>query len=207
MFTGIIVEQLTITEINQSNEGIRVTLTLPKNSDKNSEYVVGDSIALNGICSTIVKKNNKEIVVDFMPETINVTTVAHWRVGDAINCESPVTPSTKLSGSIVLGHIDTVCTVQAVNAQTGEHSVTLAILPEYMNYVIPKGSITIDGVNLTIADSNSNTTNSCTIKLIPYTKDATSLGNVKVGDEVNVEFDYIAKVILNRQQQSPVLSI
>lgn len=193
MFTGIIVEKLTITHIDQASDSLRLTLTLPNND----EYMVGDSIALNGVCSTIVKKNDKEIAIYFMPETIQRTTVTHWQVGDVINCEPPVTPSTKLSGSIVLGHVDTLCTVQTVNTKAGDYSVTLTIPSEYMNYVLPKGSITIDGVNLTIADCNSN---SCTIKLIPYTKDTTSLGKVKAGNEVNVEFDYIAKVILNRQQ-------
>ncbi|MBI2415155.1 MAG: riboflavin synthase [Candidatus Kerfeldbacteria bacterium] len=186
MFTGIVQQRLTIQHIQPLATGQSVTFTAPQPALDS-----GDSILIQGICSTITRVDAATITVEYMPETIRCSTVGQWHVGQQCNMETPVTPTTVLSGWIVTGHIDSATTITALSALP-DASITLAIPPAYQSLVMAKGCITIDGVNLTVAAIQSN---HCTVKLIPYTLQHTTLGHQSVGNQVNIEFDYIAKIV------------
>lgn len=182
MFTGIVAQQLTIRRITPSADGLTVEFDLPQWGS----VTTGESILLHGICSTVVSVTATAFAVNYMTETIHVTTVKQWRVGQTIHAEPSVTPTTRLSGSFVFGHVDVVLPVVAIQP------LTITIPAPYQAYVFPKGSLTLDGVNLTIA---SYVDQQVTVALISETRQRTSLEQRQVGERVNVEFDYLAKTV------------
>ncbi|MFA6474650.1 MAG: riboflavin synthase [Patescibacteria group bacterium] len=185
MFTGIVKELLSIKSI-QHGDVLTVTLTKPNWG----EVTVGESILLNGICSTITLITDSSFTVEYMAETMKLTTVSSWRVGDKINAEPALTLTTPLSGNLVYGHIDGVGNVLANNA-----NLTLQLPKEFMEYIILKGSLTIDGVNLTISSINDDRVS---VSLIPHTKKTTTLSRRLVEELCNIELDYITKVIVSQ---------
>ncbi len=182
MFTGIVAEQITILQIESTSTGLTVALSLPQWG----KLAVGESVLLHGICSTVTSITDAKFTVDYIPETVRVTTVGQWQVGQTVHAEPSVTPTTKLSGSFVFGHVDVALPV------AGSHPLTFSIPEAYRAYVFDKGSITVNGVNLTVASCVADL---MTIHLIPETRSRTSLGNLRVGDHVNIEFDYLAKAV------------
>lgn len=182
MFTGIVQDQVTIQQIQTTPAGLTIAFSLPKWGT----VVTGESVLLNGICSTVTAASNDHFTVDYMVETIRCTTVSHWKKGQRVHAEPAITPLTRLSGSIVSGHVDTVGTVQSIIPLV----VTLPI--QLKPYLFIKGSITIDGINLTISDCQEM---NITIHLIPETSHQTQLDSLQIGDRVNVEADYIVKAV------------
>ena len=203
MFTGITQQVVSVTDVQSSNGLITVTVELPE-----EQYVLGDSIMMNGICSTVTQLTDTTLTVEFMQETIDLTTVSAWQVGSHINIESPATLQSKLSGSLVTGHVDTVGTVRAIE-NGSDYGVTIEYPVEYARYVLQKGSITFNGVNLTVVDpavAGDAGIGYCSVKLIPYTKEHTTMGGLKTGDSVNVEFDYISKIVQHGHSVEEALS-
>lgn len=199
MFTGIVQELVTIRHVAQLADRLQVQLSLPLAA----AYALGDSILLHGICSTIVAMTVDSITVEYMPETLRQTTVSHWVVGQAIHAEVPATLATKLSGSIVTGHVDAVATIVAVRNEAGDVALDIAIPEPHQHSMLQKGCVTINGVNLTIANWQNGVV---TVKLVPYTLQHTTLGTLQPDQLVNIECDYIAKLIIattERQLQLP----
>ncbi len=188
MFTGIIQSIATI-----SKREIRDTLLVIEiDLDGAEEYEVGDSISLNGICSTVTAKASHILTVEYMKETQDITTVMDWKVGNAVNVESPLTLQAKLSGGLVSGHVDVVGEIHAVKHVASQYIITVKYPIEYAQYVVPKGSVTLDGINLTIVDVVEKM---CTVHIIPHTWEYTTLAQASVGDSINIEFDYFAKLV------------
>lgn len=204
MFTGIISQSIRVRSIKptidagsksnadeSSRGGLRVVYDRPAKPLLGSDWAIGDSIALNGICSTISQLTAETCTVEYMPETCARTTVRQWQPGQMIHAEAPVTVQTKFSGGVVLGHVDTMGHVKQIDSADEDCGLTISFPEQYCRYVVPQGGITIDGVNLTIVKVAPT---SCLIKLIPYTTTHTQLARAIIGQAVNIEFDYLAKI-------------
>ncbi len=192
MFTGIVQEQLTILNY-QAGDPTVVTLALPQWG----ALEIGESVLLHGICTTVVTCTDEVFTVELMAETLQCTNASQWRVGQRLHAEPSATVQTKLSGNLVYGHVDIAVPVLAVQGS----SISLVIPERYQDFVINKGAITINGVNLTITDA---TPGQCTVQLIPHTAAVTTLLSTAVGDHVNVEFDHLTKVIVQTVQRHPL---
>ncbi len=154
--------------------------------------LVGDSIATNGVCLTVTTLTGKGFTADVMPETVSRTSLAQLKAGSEVNLERALTLQSRLGGHIVSGHVDGAGTI--INRTQDDNAVWLWIscAKQIMRYVIEKGSITIQGVSLTVAKV---TEGSFAVSLIPHTQGATTLHAAKVGDVVNLENDVIAKYV------------
>ena len=187
MFTGIVEELGTVAGIEDQGDAVRLTISA---ATVLSDAELGASIAVNGCCLTVATLGESQWTADVMLETLKRTSVHALSVGDQVNLERAVTPSTRLGGHIVQGHVDGVGRV--VSREPSEHweVVTISLDPELARYVVEKGSIAVDGISLTVV---SVTEDAFTVSLIPETLARTSLGFRAVGDEVNLETDIIAK--------------
>lgn len=187
MFTGIVEELGTVAGIEDQGDAVRLTISA---ATVLSDAELGASIAVNGCCLTVATLGEKEWTADVMLETLKRTSLHALSVGDQVNLERAVTPSTRLGGHIVQGHVDGVGRV--VSREPSEHweVVTISLDPELARYVVEKGSIAVDGISLTVVSVTDDT---FTVSLIPETLARTSLGFRAVGDEVNLETDIIAK--------------
>lgn len=155
---------------------------------------LGASIAVQGCCLTLVAIEAGAFVFDVVPQTLAVTTIGDLREGEIVHLEASATASTLLGGHFVLGHVDGVAIVRAIANAQGEYRVTLAPPTEVVDAIVPQGSITLDGVSLTIAkvDDDARTFDVC---LIPETLSRTTMKHWKVGTRVNLEADYLAKLV------------
>jgi riboflavin synthase len=187
MFNGIVEELGTVAGIEDQGDAVRLTISA---ATVLSDAELGASIAVNGCCLTVATLGENEWTADVMLETLKRTSLHALSVGDQVNLERAVTPSTRLGGHIVQGHVDGVGRV--VSREPSEHweVVTISLDPELARYVVEKGSIAVDGISLTVV---SVTEDAFTVSLIPETLARTSLGFRAVGDEVNLETDIIAK--------------
>lgn len=185
MFTGIVQDCQPIQALSKTADHWSVTITTPL-----GHYQAGDSILLHGICSTVVSNDSAGLTVEYMAETIRLTTVSQWQVGQPLHIEASATLQTPLSGWLVTGHVDTI--IPVLNVQTGtDYAITLQLTAGHAGLVMLKGGITLNGVNLTVT---AVTTDTVTVQLVPYTLTHTTLNQLKVGDRVNVEFDHFAKL-------------
>lgn len=187
MFTGIISTTAKLVSMQYSLQGC--TIRLPR--QKGWKLRSGDSLAVNGICSTIVRPTAALWTLEYMPETLRKTTVRDWNEGQSVHLERPLALQDLISGHLVTGHIDTTATVTRRVRKIGE-SVLWFTLSSDMRYVFPKGSITIDGVALTIVDVRGK---QFSVHLIPETRTRTHLAELDIGSKINVEFDAIAKMV------------
>lgn len=190
MFTGIIEEQGTVGDIAAGTEAVQLTIAA---TAVLADAGIGDSIAVNGVCLTVVETSGDSFVADAMPETLAHTNLGDLSVGDGVNLERPMRASGRLDGHIVQGHVDGVGVVQ-FNGVRGDdgHRLVVSIDQDLRRYTIAKGSITIDGVSLTIA---ALTDDGVEVALIPLTLELTSLGRRSAGDRVNIEVDMVAKYV------------
>lgn len=189
MFSGIIEEIGTIQNIKPLANGFRYVIAANKVLRGTK---LGDSIAHDGICLTVVQKRWRQYQVEVMHETIAVTALKQWQVGTNINLERALAPSQRNGGHQVAGHVDGVGTIQSL-AQDGIATVvTIAVPPSLSKYMIEKGSVAVDGISLTLTKV---TATSFTVWIIPHTKTHTTLLTKKIGDLVNIEVDLIGKYI------------
>ena len=192
MFTGIVEELGRVVAIEEQGDACRLTIA----ADVVLEDVqLGDSIAVNGCCLTVVSTGSTDAgtptwTADVMQETLNKTSLTGIGPGDKVNLERAVTPQTRLGGHIVQGHVDG--TGRVLRRTPSEHWTVVEIsLPEHLSrYLVDKGSITVDGVSLTVVEAGAD---SFTISLIPETLARTTLGFREVGGVVNLEADVLAK--------------
>jgi len=159
-----------------------------------SELKIGDSLSVNGVCLSLVKKKKDYLTFNLSPETLSRTTLGSLRRGDCLNLEPPLTLADPLSGHLVTGHIDDKGKAVKVENRKKGKRITLKYPPELRPYFIPKGSVAVDGVSLTIASIKNNHLD---IEIIPITLQETNLSELKTGSEVNIECDIIGKYVYN----------
>ncbi|GAA4125678.1 riboflavin synthase [Nocardioides fonticola] len=189
MFTGIVEELGTVAAIEEQGDAIRLTI---RATTVLEDAGLGDSIAVNGCCLTVAERTEDTWTADVMQETLDKTSLACIAPGDRVNLERAVTAHTRLGGHIVQGHVDGVGHV--VRRSPSEHweVVEIALPPELARYLVDKGSITVDGISLTVVEAGAE---SFTVSLIPETLARTTLGFRQPGDRVNLETDVIAKYV------------
>jgi len=187
MFTGIVEELGTVEAVEEQGDSIRLTV---RAETVLSDAGLGDSIAVNGCCLTVAERTGETWTADVMQETLDKTSLHGVTPGDVVNLERAVTPQTRLGGHIVQGHVDGVGTV--VGRTPSEHwEVVEVSLPAGLGrYLVDKGSITVDGVSLTVVEARED---SFTVSLIPETLARTTLGRRQPGERVNLEVDVLAK--------------
>ena len=189
MFTGIVEELGTIVALEDQGDAVRLTVNGPLVTSDAGE---GDSIAVNGCCLTVVTHHDGSFTADVMHETLAKTSLGAFEPGTRVNLERAVTPTTRLGGHIVQGHVDGTGTV--VSRTPSEHweIVEISVPADLERYLVAKGSITVDGISLTVVDV---TADAFTVSLIPETLARTTLGFKQPGDVVNLEVDVIAKYV------------
>lgn len=189
MFTGIVEELGTVKAIEVLPDAIRLTIEGPLVvSDVNR----GDSISVSGACLTAVEHDITSFTADVMQETLKLTSLDGIKVGDPVNLERAMTAATRFGGHVVLGHVDGVGEVISREPSDNWEWVRISVPKELMKYVVLKGSITLDGISLTVNELGENWVG---LSLIPETLSLTTLGSKKPGSKVNVEVDVMAKHI------------
>jgi riboflavin synthase len=189
MFTGIVEELGTVAAIEPQGDALRLSIRAETVLD---DVRLGDSIAVNGCCLTVASVDDGVWTADVMQETLDKTSLVGAGPGDRVNLERAVTAGTRLGGHIVQGHVDGVGTVTGRTPSEHWELVEISLPPELSRYLVDKGSITVDGVSLTVVDAG---TRSFTVSLIPETLARTTLGFRAPGDRVNLEVDVIAKYV------------
>ena len=188
MFTGIIETLGIIKNMETQQDNMNVTVS----SSLTNEMKIDQSLAHNGICLTVIDINDKEYTVTAISETIAKTNLSEWRIGDEINLERAMKLGDRLDGHIVQGHVDQKGNCTSFEETNGSWYFTFEYDPSLNNITIEKGSITVNGVSLTVVNSNEN---EFSVAIIPYTFEHTNFKNIKVGTIVNLEFDVIGKYI------------
>ncbi len=187
MFTGIVEELGTVEAVEDQGDAIRLTVRAERVL---SDAALGDSISVNGCCLTVAERTETTWTADVMQETLDKTSLAGVTAGDEVNLERAVTPQTRLGGHIVQGHVDGVGVVRRRTPSEHWEVVDVSIPPDLARYLVDKGSITVDGVSLTVVEARED---GFTVSLIPETLARTTLGRRQPGDRVNLEVDVLAK--------------
>ncbi len=189
MFTGIVEELGEVVEVTEHTDSSVLRIRGPVVT-ANAGH--GDSIAVNGVCLTVTTWGEGEFEVDVMAETLRASSVGDLSVGSAVNLERALRSDGRFGGHVVQGHVDT--TTELLRREPGERweVFTFALPEQIARYVVHKGSITLDGVSLTVSDLSDDTVS---VSLIPTTLEATTLGRRAVGERVNVEVDVLAKYV------------
>lgn len=198
MFTGIVEELGVLEAVKRDSANMKVTFQAQKVLE---DVQLGDSIAVNGVCLTVTRFSANNFTVDVMPETFRKTSLGQLQIGDKVNLERALTLQTRLGGHIVSGHIDGTGKIKSKNREHNAVVVYISAPEEILKYVVTKGSITIDGISLTVVDYDQN---SFWVSLIPHTADQTTLGFKKAGDLVNLEVDILARYIERLMLKGPV---
>jgi riboflavin synthase len=185
VFTGIVEELGTVVTVRAD----RLVVTGPLVT---KDAAHGDSIAVNGVCLTVVEVQHQTFTVDVMPETWQRTSLGALRPGDPVNLERAATLSTRLGGHLVQGHVDGVGVIAHREPGEGWDSVRFTVPERLSRYLVEKGSVTVDGVSLTVIDAGPDR---FTVGLIPTTLERTTLGRKRVGDPVNLEIDVVARYV------------
>jgi riboflavin synthase len=188
MFTGIIETQGEIRELKKENGNLHITI----NSNITSELKIDQSVAHNGICLTVVGLSESNYIVTAIEETIRKTAISNWKVGESVNLERAMKLGDRLDGHIVQGHVDQVGTCISVIETNGSWGYTFEYDEALCNITIEKGSITVNGVSLTVVNSKKN---QFSVAIIPYTYSHTNFNSFEVGSKVNLEFDVIGKYV------------
>ena len=186
MFTGIVEERGTVLEIEPTRLAVGCRTV-------SSDAEVGASIAVNGICLTVVERSDERLSFDVSEETRVRTSLSRLEAGDPVNLERPLTFSSRLGGHLVQGHVDGVGEVAGIErGEQGGARMTIGAPGGIGRYLVEKGSVCVDGVSLTVAARNGST---FAVALIPHTLEVTTLGSAEVGDPLNLEVDVIAKYV------------
>jgi riboflavin synthase len=189
MFTGLVEELGKVRVIAKGKQSLRLTIAAQKVLQ---DIKLGDSIAVNGACLTVVDCQGAEFTADVMPETVDKTAFRLLKKGDIVNLERTLQVGARLGGHIVSGHIDGVGTIRAKEKNDNAILVRVQTTPEIMRYIVKKGSIAIDGISLTIADLGIDW---FMVSIIPHTTKETTLSIKETGAQVNLETDIIGKYV------------
>ena len=188
MFTGIIETLGIIKDLKKENDNLHITVS----ATITHELKIDQSVAHNGVCLTVVAIRNDEFTVTAIRETIEKTNLGEWSVGDLINIERAMKLGDRLDGHIVQGHVDQTGICKSIEEANGSWYFTFEYDSSYNNITIEKGSITVNGVSLTVVNSKEN---EFSVAIIPYTYENTNFKNFKVGTKINLEFDVVGKYV------------
>jgi riboflavin synthase len=189
MFTGIVEEVGAIVAIDRTLAGARMAILA---STVMADLKIGDSISVNGICLTVVNRNEHNFSVEISPETLSVSTLGTLTAGAPLNLERAMKLNERLGGHLVAGHVDGLGTVRSRQQDGNAIILVIEASSEILRHCIVKGSVTVDGISLTI---NQVTDRGFTVSIIPHTAKMTTLGLKQVGDQVNLESDLIGKYV------------
>ncbi len=188
MFTGIVEQVGNVHAVVDTPKGKRLSIR----GEGLGALPMGASIAVNGVCLTAVAGGEDEVTVEIVPETISRTNLGSLRPGSEVNLERAMPADGRFDGHIVQGHVDGTGEISAIEESAGAVEMTVSIDESIRRYLVEKGSVTVDGVSLTVAAVDSGT---FSVALIPHTLDVTTLGLRKPGDRVNLEADVLAKYV------------
>jgi riboflavin synthase len=189
MFTGIVRERGRVVAAEQRAGGARLSVSAPQTA---TATAVGDSIAIAGVCLTAVEIHEGTIAFDAVAETLRRSSLGRLRPGDEVNVEPALRAGDALGGHFVQGHVDGPGTVRAVEPEGDGRRIEVGAPPEILRYCVEKGSITVDGVSLTLTGVGAA---GFSVALVPHTLAATTLGALEPGDDVNLEADVLAKYV------------
>ena len=193
MFTGIIKEVGRIRKISTKRSNLwGVGLYSEK---VYSQVAEGGSLSVNGVCLTVTKKERNLLYFDITSATLNISNLKYLKIGDYVNLEPSLSLRDKLEGHFVLGHIDTTAKIKKFTKIKNTASLEIEVPSGFKKYLIPKGSVAVEGISLTIAEVKNN---SFKVNIIPYTLENTNLKYKKPGSFLNIEFDYLGKVVLEK---------
>jgi len=190
MFTGIIEELAQIKNIQNQKNFLKIEIL----SDFSNQVNIGDSIAVNGVCLTVISSSQESFTVDVVKETIAKTNLNNIKESMYVNLERAVSASSRLNGHIVQGHVESLASILIKEEYDKQTDLIIEIDKEYLKYCIYKGSIALDGISLTISSIDNN---KITVAIIPHTLDNTTLKYRQVGDFLNLETDVFAKYVEN----------
>ena len=196
MFTGIIESVQPVHSITESNGCQSIGIPLGEDIKDIQE---GDSIAVNGVCLTVSALSHGIARFDVIQETLAVTTLGQWKEGQHVNLERALSVNGRFGGHVVQGHVDGTATVKHINKDPGKHIITVTAESALMRFMIPRGSVAVDGVSLTITEVKDDM---FSFSLIPTTLEKTNLTALLVGSQINVEADLISKWINHRLDQT-----
>ncbi len=206
MFTGLVEELGKVRTVVRGAHSIRLTITAAKVL---GDVKIGDSIAVDGACLTVVEFTNNSFTADIMPETFDRTTLSERKPGDAVNLERTLRVGDRLGGHIVAGHVDGVGSIESITRNDNANILRINCPEQFSPFFIPQGSVALDGVSLTIVACGDNW---FSVSLIPHTRDVTILSEKKTGDRVNIETDVLGKYVhrmlsAGKQQKSEKVPI
>jgi riboflavin synthase len=206
MFSGIVEEMGAVTVLRKTLEGARLTILASTVMD---DLKIGDSVSVNGICLTVVSRSERDFSVEVSPETLSVSTLGGFAVGMPVNLERAMKLNERIGGHLVAGHVDGVGVIRSRQQDSNAIVFTIGAPPEILRYCVAKGSITVDGISLTI---NAVTEQGFSVAIIPHTAKVTILGLKQVNDTVNLESDLIGKYVERLLQErgqlpKPTISI
>jgi riboflavin synthase len=188
MFTGIIEATGKIVELTQKQGDLAIQ---SPNLDM-KDVKLGDSIATNGVCLTVVAKHSDGFSADLSNETISLTGFAHYKKGQTVNLEKAMQPVSRLGGHLVSGHVDGIATVESISPNARATEYWLSTDSDLMKYIPYKGSVCIDGISLTVNEVEQN---SFKLTIVPHTAEQTTIAEFQVGTQVNLEVDQIARYL------------
>ncbi|MBF1097249.1 MAG: riboflavin synthase [Riemerella sp.] len=188
MFTGIVEATATVENIETKGTSVHFTMSCPFTD----ELKIDQSLSHNGCCLTIEKIENQRYGVTAIQETLEKTNLGSWKIGTKVNLERCVLMNGRLDGHIVQGHVDQTGTIKSIENLNGSHYITITYTEKDGFTTVPQGSITVDGISLTVAHSGEN---EFSVAIIPYTWEHTNLKNLEIGSKVNLEFDIIGKYV------------
>lgn len=198
MFTGIIEATGTVQKMERRGDNIDFTLTCPFTS----ELKIDQSLAHNGCCLTVTEISGESYRVSAIAETLEKTNLGKWKKGTEVNLERCLKMDGRLDGHLVQGHVDQTGTVLNIEDQNGSYLITIKFSETGVYTTVAQGSITVNGISLTVASSNAG---EFSVAIIPYTWEFTNMKNVKVGEIVNLEFDIIGKYVTKLLKNNAIL--
>ncbi|MBI2521436.1 MAG: riboflavin synthase [Bdellovibrio sp.] len=198
MFTGLIKDVGKILSLNRINEGLELEI----GSRLIEEMLVDDSVSINGVCQTVIRKSSKSFFVQAVQTTLEKTTVGLFRINDRVNLELALKMNDRLGGHFVQGHVNGMAQVTSIERIGESRKVWLNLPAEFFRYMMKEGSVALDGVSLTLADIDSSNS-TIAVSIIPHTMDRTIAKYWKVGSKVNIENDMLVKFVENLLLYSP----
>jgi riboflavin synthase len=189
MFTGLIIELGEIRALERRGPNARLTL---KGREIFNDLVLGDSIAINGVCLTVASAEKETACFDVSGETLKSTNLGEFKRGDRVNLESSLRPNSKLGGHFVTGHVEAAGKIRSRRAEGNAERIEIEAPVSVLKYLVPKGSVAVDGISLTVVDVLKD---AFSIVIIPHTALETTIGFKKTGDSVNLEPDILAKYV------------
>ena len=199
MFTGIVQAKAAVAAIETNPFGVRLVIDRSGWRPAHGyQPAAGDSISISGVCLTVVEATGSTMSFDVIAETLDKTTLGDLKPGSAVNLEPPITASQPLGGHFVQVHVDGVGQVTEVQSGTDEWRVAVQPPAELVDYIVPKGSVSLDGVSLTIASVSKSDDGAVVfdVALIPTTLELTTLGQTRAGDRLNIETDILSKTVI-----------